>query len=360
MLTHPVGGSDVLLTPSRRYRPRAGSRARGEPAASRGWSAHAGMDGDGMADLGTMTGDVGAARAPGSVEPERRIRRSRGLPGGRAVVGALLVTAAAVGVFAAFLTATAEPSTRYAVARGPIEAGTRIDSEAMAGELFDYVALDLPPAQASRAIRDAQAPQLVGRVVVAPIAADELLLASAVVEDHRVPATEAISFSLPAADAVGGALERGERIDVLATYGSGPDAWTAFVLRGVPLVAVGGADGGMGSSGEVTLTVAVSSLADVQALGHAVRTAEVFVTRSTVTEGDRARAPGPYSPSREHEPPAPDPAQDPISSSSPVPEEDPAEDGAQVDGDGDDEAGDDEADAGPGPGSEPDAEGEEG
>lgn len=280
-----------------------------------------------MADLGTMTSEPEAAGQPEGSRAGRRIRRARGLPGGRAVVGALLVTAAAVGVFAAFLTATAEPATRYAVARDTIEVGTRIDSDAAVGDLFEFVALDLPPAVAGRAVLDAQAPQLVGRLVTSPIAEGDLLLASAVIDDARVPDTEKLSFSLPAAAAVGGALEPGERIDVLATYGSGSEAWTAFVVRGVLVVAVHGGDDGVGGRGEVTLTVAVSSLEDVQAVGHAVRAADVFVTRSTATEGDTDPAPGPYAPSRQDAPPSPDPAPDPLGSQQvPLRDEDPDDD----------------------------------
>lgn len=259
-----------------------------------------------------MTGEPDAGGHDAPARSARRIRPSRGLPGGRAVVGALLVTAAAVGVFAAFLTATAEPTTQYAVARDDIEVGTRLDSDAAVAEHFEFVPLELPHEVALRAVEELQSPQLVGQLVTSPIAAGDLLLASAIVDDARVPATEKLSFALPAADAVGGALQAGERIDVLATYGSGSDAWTAFVVRGVLLVAVEGGDGGVGSSGEVTLTVAVSSLEDVQALGHAVRAAEVFVTRSTVAEGATQTAPGPFAPSREQAPPAPDPAREPL------------------------------------------------
>ena len=295
-----------------------------------------------MADLGTMTSEPDAL-PDDTNRAGRRIRRARGLPGGRAVVGALLVTTAAVGVFAAFLTATAEPTTRYAVARGEVEVGTRIDSDAAVAEHFEFVPLDLPHDVARRAVKDLQAPQLVGQLVTSPLAAGDLLLASAIVDDARVPATEKLSFSLPAADAVGGTLQPGERIDVLATYGSGSEAWTAFVVRGVPLVAADRGDGGMGAGAEVTLTVAVSSLEDVQALGHAVRAADVFVTRSTVTEGSTEPAPGPFAPARDQAPPTPDPASGPIGSGqAPAPASGPGDPG-------DADPGEADADAGPKP-----------
>lgn len=265
-----------------------------------------------MADLGTMTSGDTPAGGNAEVRSGRRIRRARGLPGGRAVVGALLISAAAVGVFAAFLTATAEPDTRYAVAAGDIEVGTRLDGDAPVAELFDFVAIDLPDGLAARAVSEIQAPQLSGQLVTSPVRAGDLLLATTIVDDARVPATEKLSFALPATDAVGGSLQPGERIDVVATYGSGTDSWTAFVVRGVLLVDHQVLGTGVGSTGDVTLTVAVSSLRDVQALGHAIRTADVFVTRSTVGEGAEDAAPEAYAPSRDAVGPKPDPAGDPI------------------------------------------------
>lgn len=266
-----------------------------------------------MADLGTMTGGSQLHPGPRDDErPRRSVRRNRGLPGGRAVVGAFLVTAAAVGVFAAFLTATADPQTRYAVAARDVEIGTRLASDAEIAELFEFVALDLPPRIVARAVSDRQAPQLAGQLVVAPVSEGDLLLASAILDDARVPGTETLSFSLPAADAVDGALQPGERVDVLATHGSGTDAWTAFVVRGVLLVDTSAPGGGTSGSDEVVLTVAVSSLRDVQALGHATRTAEVFVTRSTVSEGATEAAPDAYSPARDDAGPTPRPADDPL------------------------------------------------
>ncbi|MCA1783837.1 MAG: hypothetical protein LC679_17190, partial [Intrasporangiaceae bacterium] len=115
-----------------------------------------------------------------------------------------------------------------------------------------------------------------------------------------------MSFSVPRADAVAGGLVPGERIDVLATYTLSGESFTAFIVRGVPLV---GSEAGTGSGGgSVTLTVAVSNLEDVQALGHAVNTASVFVTRSTASGQDADRAPGAFVPSADAPGPLPDPA----------------------------------------------------
>jgi hypothetical protein len=69
---------------------------------------------------------------------------------------------------------------------------------------------------------------------------------------------------------------------VLATYRSGSDTATAYVVRAVPVLAVG-SGGGTGST--IVLTVSLPGSHEVQALGHAVNTASVFVV-STVAGGD--------------------------------------------------------------------------
>jgi Flp pilus assembly protein CpaB len=258
-----------------------------------------------MADVSTVaTADASETSARGG--EGRRIRRQRGLPGGRAVVGALLVSAAAVAVFAAYLNATSEPATRYVVADTAIAPGTMIEDRQAALELFSAAPIDLLPPVDQRVFLVEELDSLVGQVVIVAMERGDLLQRSAVLEAGGVGDAQVMSFSVSRADAVAGDLVPGERIDVLATYSLSGETFTAFIVRGVPLVAV---EGGTGSGGgSVTLTVAVSSLEDVQALGHAVNTASVFVTRSTASAEDPDRAPGAFVPSPDAPGPLPDPA----------------------------------------------------
>jgi pilus assembly protein CpaB len=269
-----------------------------------------------VADPGTMTTSGPPVRAEPPERGTRAVRRTRTLPGGRAVVGALLIAAAAVGVFAAYLDATAEPDTSYLVAREPIAPGTRLESGGTLASLFQARAIDLAPDLAARAIALEDAESLIGRVVIVPLEPGDLLVRSGVVADGGVADTAKLSFPIERADALAGTLRPGERIDVLATYGAGEAAYTAYVVRGVPLLAISGDAVGTGlggaSSGPLTLTVAVTAAEDVQALAHAVATADLVVTRSTVGEGDTSSTPGPYVPSRDRPGPAPDPAGDPV------------------------------------------------
>lgn len=226
----------------------------------------------------------------------QRIERRRTLPGGRAVVGALLVAAAAVSVFGAHLRATAEPGTRYLVAAGDIEVGTRIDPDNL-DRLFGQAPIELPPVLAERSVRLEDREWLVGQVVVAPLVHGDLLTRSAVVVDDGADAGFAISFPIPAAAAVAGSLRRGEHVDILATYGSGESAATTYVAVGVPLLAVEGAgDTSFGANDTRTLTVRLADREQVQALAHAVAGADVVVTRSPM-DAAQAGPPAPYRPS---------------------------------------------------------------
>lgn len=250
-----------------------------------------------------------ARREEGGSEVTRRIARPRSLPGGRAVVGALLVAAAAVATFAAYLDATATPDRSFLVATAPIDPGTRLLSMEDVSARFGTVPVDLHGDVAARLVDADAVAELVGQVVVAPLAAGDLLSTSQLVADGGVERAQTLSFALPRTAALGGTLQPGERIDVLATFGSGDSAYTAFVVRGVPLLRVTAPDGGTIASGsEVILTVAVTELVDVQALGHAVHTASVFVTRATAAARDGVAAPGAYRAAPRELGPLPDPA----------------------------------------------------
>lgn len=239
--------------------------------------------------------DVGAPPTASRGRTSRRVTRQRGLPGGRAVVGALLVAAAAVGVFAAQLRATAEPSTRYLVAAADIDAGTRVDAGNLE-TLFGHLPLELAPATAERSILLEARDQLIGHVITSPLSRGDLVSRTAVAADASVPDHHAISFAVAASDAVAGDLRRGQRVDVVATYGSGSDAFTTYVVVGAPLVSIATDDGGFGSDARRVLTLALADREQVQALAHAVAVADIVVTRSPDDDATEADAPTVYRP----------------------------------------------------------------
>jgi hypothetical protein len=115
--------------------------------------------------------------------------------------------------------------------------------------------------------------------------------------------------------ALDGQIKRGELIDLVATYGTGTDAYATVVTSGARVLDV---DDGhdladVGGTGAVTITIAVSSDEQVLAADHALAVAKVSVVRTTragdapdVATGDDAPGTGPTgAPARTYRPTAP-------------------------------------------------------
>lgn len=237
--------------------------------------------------------DVSTAVAPteAPAPPNRRpISRRRALPGGRAVVGGFLVALSLVAIFTGYTRATSEPRVMFVVARSDLTVGDVIKLDDLA-----LVPMDLPAATTgSRAFTDPES--LVGATVLGPIAKGELVQAGAVL--RRFGATGGgpqVSLALPSSRAVGGSLAAGELVDVLATYGSGVDAYTVTVVREARVVRVDATGGALSDGASLVITLAVSSHDDARAVSHSASAADVSVVRSdgTRSAGDSYRTPLP-------------------------------------------------------------------
>jgi Flp pilus assembly protein CpaB len=208
----------------------------------------------------------------------RTVRRRRGLPTGRAVVGGFLVAASAVAVFAAYANASAVPSASYVIAKRPVSVGQRIT----AAEL-GVVALDLPAAQRGRAFTDVGV--VAGAVALGPIAPGELIQAASVAKPDGDRGSAQISFPVEGASALGGQLKPGEQVDVIVTYGSGDGAIVSTIARGALLVRVETGSDRLGSSGAVTVVVAVDPGA-LEDIAKASAAGRLTVARTTGTYSD--------------------------------------------------------------------------
>ncbi len=199
------------------------------------------------------------------------IQRHRGLPGGRAVVGGVLMALAAIGVYLAYDRASARPTEAVVVAARDLRVGAVLEADDL-----DTIEADLPD-DAARGVF-ASIDGLAGRVVLGPIAAGEIVQAGAITDEPGPPDLHEVAISLPRGQIAVGRLKQGERVDVFATY----DDRTTSVVRGAAVVQIDADDGGsLTSSREITIVVAVPSGAAVAALVHALRTGEVTVVRST-------------------------------------------------------------------------------
>lgn len=216
--------------------------------------------------------------APTDARTGRTGRRSTGrraaLPNGRAVVGGLLVAAAAVGTYAAWASADDQPATRFAVATRDIAVGEVLD----AGDL-ELVAMDAHPTVSSAAFEGDDASLLVGQVAVAPLRRGDLVQRSAVVVPEAADGARQLSFPIDVSAALAGTLEIGERVDVLVTEGGDVgEATTTVVAEGATVARIlGGDDDG----GRLVVLLSVPDDTDLLALTTAARVGELTLVRTT-------------------------------------------------------------------------------
>lgn len=231
----------------------------------------------------------------------RVVRRRRSLPGGRAVAGAFLVTLAAVGTFAGYTKATADTRVRYIAASHDLTIGQRINS----GDLA-YARANLPAFLAARAYRTPG--PLVGAVVVGPIARGELVQSSSVLRRPGASVGREISFPVETARALDGHLQPGEYVDLLATYGTGSEAYTVAVVRSARVVDVSTPKGGLGDSRNQIVTLSVTGSEQALAVAHSVNAGSITLVRSadgagTISSGPSSyRSPAPTEPAASSRP----------------------------------------------------------
>ena len=215
----------------------------------------------------------GAGPEPGGDGSGRTVRRRRSLPGGRAVLGGLLVAVAAVGTFAASSRSGAGPQQSYVVTAHALPAGARLQASDL-----EVVAMDLGSALRGHVFDNRQV--LLGATLIAPLGAGELVQASAVVARKGDAASRELSFTLERGRVSPGVKE-GERADLLATHGTGNDAVTSVVVRNALIVAIERARSASGDTGPSTVTVSVDDPADALALAHAIQLGKITLVRAT-------------------------------------------------------------------------------
>jgi Flp pilus assembly protein CpaB len=202
------------------------------------------------------------------------IARHRGLPGGRAVLGGVLMAVAVVGVFVAYQQAGRSPTDPIVVSARSIHAG-----EVLTSDDLRMVDGELPDGVDGRAFASVDA--VAGRVALGPIGEGEIVQAASVTDDATAPNQHEIALTLPRPQVAVGRLKEGERIDVFVTY----DERTASVVRGAEVVMISADDdASLTSERDISLVIAVPSGDAVAALVHALRTGDVTVVRSTFSE----------------------------------------------------------------------------
>lgn len=221
------------------------------------------------AGAGAVDGGAGAAFP--------RIARRRALPTGRALFGALLITAAALGAFALANRNRDAGTANYVVATRPIAPGARIERSAL-----ERRTLRLDPTVAAGAFVDAD--RLAGAVALGPIGAGSLIQSSAVAlattADGAPLAGHEFTFPVPK-DRVPPSLKRGEKVAVLATYGSGSDTRTITTVQQAVVVAFDADGDAIGTRSTARLTLSLPDANAVVETAHASQVADLTIVRTS-------------------------------------------------------------------------------
>lgn len=179
---------------------------------------------------------------------------------------------AAVGIFAAVSGAGRGPGTRVVVAARDVAPGMVLEE----GDL-DVVRLDLPDRLAGRVFTAPS--QVVGAVAVGPLSAGELVQAGGLTDATATVPT--FSLAVPTAAANGGQLQRGDTVQVFATYGTDATATTRLLAPDADVVGIDAGDTELGATGQVQVLLAIRSAEDRSKVINAVTSGTVTLVRTT-------------------------------------------------------------------------------
>ena len=209
------------------------------------------LNGVDMVDVGTTTVVSSNGARPAAPRP---VTRRRSLPGGRAVVGGLLVAASAVGLFAAYGSAHDRPATAYVTVTHDVAPG-----QVLTAADLGVVAIDLPAAQRSVSFTDRG--RLVGTVALGRMRAGQLVQSADVADARGAGRLAEISVPVEPANAMNGDrafLRGGEHVDVIATFTQGGTPVTRTVATDVEIIEVLSGDRSLGTSGQLTVVLGVA------------------------------------------------------------------------------------------------------
>ena len=206
---------------------------------------------------------------------DRIIRSRRGLPSGRAVAGALLVTVAAVGAFAAASRGGDGPNHQYLVLTRRVEAGTPIGSADVTLE-----PMQLPPASAANTAESLAA--VAGATAIHDLAAGDVLsvhdlVPAPSIDGEPLGAIHELALAVPR-ERIAARTTIGDRVTVLATLTDRDGSVTVVAVEDAMVL---GWTDTEGLSGEGVLTLALHEADTVGALAHLALLGDITVVRTT-------------------------------------------------------------------------------
>jgi Flp pilus assembly protein CpaB len=200
----------------------------------------------------TAFGDAALGRSPGEIGRTRRTVGSRALPSGRAALGGLLITVAALGAFLAATQLGKGRGVTFFVARRDLPAGSTL----VADDITTQTAT-LPPDLIGQVF--SQRDQLLRATLKGPLQRGEIFQPGNVIAGAKNgPATRQVPVSVESASAGGGLLQQFDTADVIATFGNGDESFTRLVATNLPVVFVSRSNDKLGSTtGRTTVIFAI-------------------------------------------------------------------------------------------------------
>lgn len=207
-----------------------------------------------------------------TTEAGQAISRRRALPNGRAVVGALLISVAAIGSFLAASGGDTGPSTSYLVATRALRAGQTLTT---ADVRFEPMTLSEELAQ--RVLNSDIG--LDGATVLRDLRAGELLDSADLLAGNTAsstPGSHEITIGTPL-ERTPTSLVAGDRVTILTTL----DDTTRVAVEDAQVIGFDPRPDQIGASGRGILTLAIDDAETVVEVAHLTEIAEITVVRST-------------------------------------------------------------------------------
>jgi hypothetical protein len=184
---------------------------------------------------------------------------------------------AAVGAFALGRRDDHAALPSYVVVTKAVAPGARLDASSVA---LRPMQLDAGVAEQSYRTAD----QVVGAVALAPMNAGQLVPRAAVALPNKIDGQVVVGHELTfpvERDRVPANLRRGERVAVLATYGTGSDARTTATAERAVVLSFDAESDTIGSTRTARLTVLLDDPTTVIETAHASQAADLTIVRTT-------------------------------------------------------------------------------
>lgn len=197
----------------------------------------------------------------------------------RTVLGALLFSIAVLTGW--HVLGAADTGHQVWVAAADLPAGTKLTHQDL-----QVAEVDLPGEQLAHYLSGEVS--LDGATLLSPLRAGELVPAAEVTEADRAATARLVTIPITADHAVGGALRRGDRVDVFASLAAGqPGARTTLLVAGAEVEDLVRDDGLVVDEDSLTGVTIEVSPQDAVKVAFAIRSAEIDIVR---VEGDVTEA----------------------------------------------------------------------